>query len=156
MKRAISGLWIIPLFLFIFSAVAYGEIAGDTQVFGDLGCTEEEINQIITIQDETENVIRESRIELNLYKAQLEKLLFPTDVNMKEVEKILRASLEWKMKSELADIRRRVEIRKILGERRWERFLKTLRARKQKSKFQEPKVKKQTQEKSKNNDKERR
>jgi len=62
---------------------------------------------------------------------------------MKEVERILKESLEWKLKSELAEIRRRVEIRKILGEARWEKFLRILASRRHKRGFPpEPPLKK--------------
>ncbi|HUV08609.1 MAG TPA: hypothetical protein VMX75_12815, partial [Spirochaetia bacterium] len=51
--------------------------------------------------------------------------------DMQEVERLLRQSLEWKMKAELAEIRRRVEIRKIFGEQRWEKFILALKHRRE-------------------------
>jgi len=133
-KKIVRRLWIVLFIMFVLTALVYGQKIDDPQLFIDIGCTEEEVTRIMEIQNETERIIKESGVELNLYKAQLQKLLFPTDVNMREVEKLLRASLEWKLKAELAEIRRRVEIRNILGENRWEKFMRTLRAHKQKSK----------------------
>lgn len=127
-------MWLICLLLCMISAGAFAQRIDDPQILRELGLKEEEIIQIMKIQGETEKVKRESQIELNLYKAQLEKILFSPDVDLEEVEKILRASMEWKLKSELAEIRRRVEIRKILGEERWEKFLSTLKMRRQKPK----------------------
>jgi len=118
----------------MIAAGAFAQRIDNPQILRELGLKEEEIIQIMKIQGETEKVKREAQIELNLYKAQLEKILFSPDVDLEEVEKILRASMEWKLKSELAEIRRRVEIRKIMGEERWEKFLRVLKMRRQKPK----------------------
>jgi len=118
----------------MIAAGAFAQRIDDPQILRELGLQEEEIIQIMKIQGETEKVKREAQIELNLYKAQLEKILFSPDVDLEEVEKVLRASMEWKLKSELAEIRRRVEIRKIMGEERWEKFLRVLKMRRQKPK----------------------
>ena len=72
---------------------------------------------------------------------QLEKLLIDIDPNMRDVERILKDTTEWKLKSEMAEIRRRVEIRKVMGEEKWEEFLQILRvirARQQAQRQQQP------------------
>ncbi|MBA7649179.1 hypothetical protein ES703_56973 [subsurface metagenome] len=127
-------MWLICLLLCMIAAGAFTQGIDNPQILRELGLKEEEIIRIMKIQGETEKVKREAQIELNLYKAQLEKILFSPDVDLEEVEKILRASMEWKLKSELAEIGRRVEIRKIMGEERWEKFLRVLKMRRQKPK----------------------
>ena len=94
-----------------------------TQLLNKLELTEKEIEKAVEIQREANNVKREMTLELNLIQAQLEKLLYPVEVDLKEVEALLRASLEFKLKAELAEIKRRVEWRKLLGEEKWERLL---------------------------------
>ncbi len=126
-------IWFISLLLCMIAAGAFAQEIDNPQILRKLGLTEEEIIQIMKIQRETQKVQIEAQIELNLYKAQLEKILFYPDVDMKEVEKILKASMEWKLRFELAKIRRRVEVRKIMGEERWEKLLRVWKMDKQKS-----------------------
>ena len=116
--------------VFLLACLAQGAFAQrfNPQVMEKLGLTEDQIQQISEIDSREDRIIRESQVELNIYKAQLEKLLLGTDPNMREVERILRDTTEWKLKSELAEVRRRVEIRKVMGEETWERFLQALRA----------------------------
>ena len=111
------------------AALASGQRIDDPEMLEDLGLSESEIESIREIQDDAESVLREARVELNLLKARLEKLLLDVNVDMQRVEQLIRESVEWKIKSELAEIRRRVEIRKIFGEERWEEFLRTLNRR---------------------------
>ena len=46
---------------------------------------------------------------------------------MAQVQRLLQATVDWKVKSEMAGIRRRVEIRKVVGERKWEQLLRASR-----------------------------
>jgi len=108
------------------AALASGQRIDDPEMLEELGLSESEIESIREIQDDAESVLREARVELNLLKARLEKLLLDVNVDMQRVEQLIRESVEWKIKSELAEIRRRVEIRKIFGEERWEEFLRRL------------------------------
>jgi hypothetical protein len=89
-----------------------------------LGVTEEQIKKIIEIDKEGENQKHQAQVELNLLRAQLEKVLFSVDVDMKEVEKLLRGAMDWRVKIELAEIRKRVETRKIVGETVWQELMR--------------------------------
>ena len=111
------------------------------QIMDRLDLTEEQKQEIAEIDSREDQIIRESQVELNIYKAQLQKLLLGPDPNMREVERILKETTEWKLKSELAEIRRRVEIRKVMGEEKWSQFLQSMRmmkARQQSQKTQPP------------------
>lgn len=121
-----NKIWLMPVLICTLAAAAYSQDIGNPQILRELGLTDEEMLRVIEIRENTQKVQREAQIELNLYKAQLEKLLFPAEVDMKEVERLLKASLEWKLKLEFAEVRKRVEIRKILGEDRWEKLLHLL------------------------------
>jgi hypothetical protein len=101
----------------------------NNQVYDRLGLTEQQKNSIQDIVYREDRVIRESQAEININRAQLEKLLLGTDPDMAAVERLLRGTLDWKLKSEMAEIRRRVEIRKVLGEPKWEQLLRGWRAR---------------------------
>jgi hypothetical protein len=71
--------------------------------------------------------VHQSRLEIDVLKAQLKKALFQDPVDMNEVERLLRASLDWEYKLRLAQITRQVEIRKLLGDRKYARLFEALR-----------------------------
>ncbi|HUX21827.1 MAG TPA: hypothetical protein VMW69_11355 [Spirochaetia bacterium] len=87
-----------------------------------LGVSNAEINKIVQIQTETRFQVREAQLELNVLKAELERALFPINVDMNKVHQLLQESLQWKMKSELATIQERVELRKILGDYKYAEY----------------------------------
>ena len=115
---------LIAAFLLLVVCVTVAQPIDNTEMLKRFGLNDEEIGRVMAMQNETERIIQESRVELNLVKAQLEKLLFDIDVDMNSVERLLRRSIDWKLKSELAEIKRRVEIRKLFGEERWSKFLR--------------------------------
>jgi paraquat-inducible protein B len=68
---------------------------------------------------ETQEVIARAQVEMNFHKAQLERLLFDINVSEAEVEELMKQTLEWRLQSEMARLRRRIRLRKILGDERW-------------------------------------
>jgi hypothetical protein len=115
---------LVGALLLLFGSMTAAQAIDNAEALKKFGLNEEEIERVMEIQNEMDRIIQETRIELNLLKAQLEKLLFDVNVDMQKVERILRESIEWKLKSELAEIKRRIEIRKIFGEQRWQKFLR--------------------------------
>ena len=118
---------ILVITMFLLTINAFGQQIGES-LLKRIGVTEENIEIILKINEETQLVIREAQLELNLYKAQLERLLFPIDVELDDVEDVLRKSLEWKLKSEFATIASRVQIRKLIGDEKYKKVLQALRA----------------------------
>lgn len=100
----------------------------NSQLFERLGLSEQQTNSIQQILGREDKVSREAQAELNVLKAQLEKLLLEAEPDMRQVERLLQSSIEWKLKNEMAEIRRRVEIRKVLGEQKWEQLVRAWRA----------------------------
>ena len=56
-----------------------------------LGLTEEEIARITAIFDRTEQAIHQARLEIDVLKAELKKVLFQDPVDVKEVERLLKS-----------------------------------------------------------------
>ncbi|MBT3273339.1 MAG: hypothetical protein HN368_09305, partial [Spirochaetales bacterium] len=110
---------------------AFAQVSPDSQVILQImqriGLTELEIESVVKVFEDTELIIQEANLELNIYKAQLARLLFPKDVEMREVEKLLSQSYEWQMKRQLAQIRRQVMTRQILGDERWTQYSNIIR-----------------------------
>ncbi len=89
-----------------------------------LDLTQDQIEQVLQIQETYQKQIREAALEMNVYKAELEKLLFKEDPDMSKVKKLLEESLKWRLQSEMAAITERVETRKIMGEEKWGQMLR--------------------------------
>lgn len=101
---------------------------GNIELLMDAGLKKEIIEKIIDINVKYQQEIQEAELELNIYKAQLEKLLFLRDVDLKKVEQLLRDSMEWKLKAEMARIKRRAAIRLLIDEDKWLHLVQYLRA----------------------------
>lgn len=88
-----------------------------------LGIQADQITRILNIQSTSRNQIKEAALEMNIFKAQLEKILYDKNPDMVKVKKLLEESLKYRLQSELAAIEARVQIRKIMGEKAWEKML---------------------------------
>ena len=126
MKRAF-----LSVIMMILAVLIHGQNVPDATVMAQLaarvGLSEDETRSVMNIYSQTESVIEEANLELNIYKAQLARLLFTVDVDIREVESLLKKSYEWQLKRQLAQIRRQVEIRRILGEERWAQYSRLVR-----------------------------
>ncbi len=89
-----------------------------------LDIEEAEYDRILEINRSTQMAAQEAAAEQKILQARLEKLMLDPDPDMREIEELLRESLEWKLKMEMAHIKQSIETRKILGEDRWLRFLR--------------------------------
>ncbi|RKX84900.1 MAG: hypothetical protein DRP57_04965 [Spirochaetes bacterium] len=123
--KKITGVLVVLLFIggmaFSQNAVNSSNLQNgyNVQVLKKLGFTDSEIKGLIKIQEDNQRIIINARAELDIYKAELKKLLLSPDVNMKDVEKLLRKSMDWELKLRLAQIRQQVESRKLVGEKKW-------------------------------------
>jgi hypothetical protein len=101
---------------------SYGQDWDNPEVLDRLDLKEDEVAKVREIFEETEREIREARLEIDVLRAQLRKLLFQEQVNMREVERLLRQSLDWEFKERMAQIRRQVELRELLGDAKYARM----------------------------------
>jgi hypothetical protein len=108
---------------------AYSQDWDVPQVLKRLELGEEEIENIREVFEQTDKEIREARLEIDILKAQLRKLLFQQQVNMREVERLLRESLEWEMNERMAQIRRQVQLRTLLGDAKYARLTEMVETR---------------------------
>jgi hypothetical protein len=125
MRRA----FIAVLLLVLAAAAATSQDWEDPQVWRKLGLTEEEVGRARAIYERTEQVIREAQVELDVLKAEMRRLLYREQVEMAAVEKQLRASMEWEYRLRLAQITRQVELRRLLGDRKYARLMEEVRER---------------------------
>ncbi len=133
----------VALFLFIMSAVWISAQDLYTETFlSKLGLPQNKIQQVLQIQSTTRNEIKEAALEMNIFKAQLEKMLYDAHPDMKKVKKLLEESLTYRLQSELAAIQARVKTREIVGEKAWEKLLEARKraARQQRNRNQNTKT----------------
>ena len=108
---------------------SYAQDWDNAELWERLDLDEQEVEKIREIFEETEKEIRQARLEIDVLRAQLRKLLFQEQVNMREVERMLRQSLEWELKERMAQIRRQVELRELLGDAKYARMSQTIEKR---------------------------
>jgi hypothetical protein len=125
----VKRLLLFLVLVFAAAGFSYGQDWDDPDVAQRLGLDEEAIGQIREIFERTEREIREARLEIDVIRAQLRKLLFEEQVDMREVERMLRRSLDWELKERMAQIRRQVELRELLGDGKYARMTQFLEQR---------------------------
>ena len=125
MKR----LMLVVLLGVLAGAISYGQDWDDPQLLERLDLSREEAQKIREIFEQTEREIREARLEIDVIRAQLRKLLFEEQVDMRQVERMLRQSLDWELKERMAQIRRQVEMRELLGDAKYARMVQAVERR---------------------------
>ena len=130
-------LLLIVVLALITAGLAQAQDWENPEFLKRLDLEEQQIQQLRAIFERTEREIREARIEVDILKAQLRKLLFEAEVNMREVERLLRQSLDWELKERMAHIRRQVELRELLGDGKYARLSEAVERRRQAQEQQE-------------------
>ena len=108
---------------------SYGQDWDNPELLERLDLDEGEVEKIREIFEQTEREIREARLEIDVLRAQLRKLLFEEQVNMREVERLLRQSLDWELKERMAQIQRQIELRQLLGDAKYARLTQAVERR---------------------------
>jgi Spy/CpxP family protein refolding chaperone len=112
--------WIVAVLLLAMAvAGASGQAGEDPRTWRKLGLSQEQIDQARMIYEQTQKSVREARAEIDVLRSELRRLLLREPVDMGQVERQLRASLEWEYRLRLAQISRQVELRRLLGDRDW-------------------------------------
>ena len=120
MRKFIFVLMIMTLTV----TVLYAQDILDPRLLTQIGLSNEEIEEIQEIQYQADKKIREAHVEMNILKAQLEKLLLNEDPNMQQVRKTIEETLQWRIRTEIATVEARIQIRKKMGSENWEKMLK--------------------------------
>ena len=115
----------------LLGSFLWGQSLSDQEILRRLNLNQAQLERITELNREYELVKREATIEQNFYKAQLERLLLQPDPDMSEIEETLRNSMEWKLKDTMADVERRIEIRKAIGEDKWIHLLRLISEKRQ-------------------------
>jgi len=120
---------LVALALLLAAGAAFAQTGEDRRIWQELGLSEEQNEQARAIVERTQKSVREARAEIDVLKAELRRLLLREQVDMAQVEKQLRASLEWEYRLRLAQISRQVELRRLLGDQTFSRLMLAIRER---------------------------
>jgi DNA-binding transcriptional MerR regulator len=88
-----------------------------------LGLSEEQIEEVLEIQQETQEETRLARAELDLLRARLTRELVESEPDRQEIRNILRESVEWEYQLRLARVEAELDIREVVGDRTWGRIV---------------------------------
>lgn len=124
--------------LTLAAAAGFAQAGQERQVWQELGLSEEQIDQARAIYESTRKSVREARAEIDVLRAELRRLLLREPVDMAQVQRQLRASLEWEYRLRLAQISRQVELRRLLGDRDYARLMEAIRERRRGAGDQDP------------------
>jgi len=114
----------VMLILVITASVVFAQDIFDPRLLTQIGLSADEIEEIQEIQFSSEKKIREANVEMNILKAQLEKLLLDEHPDMNQVRKTIEATLKWRVQTEIANVETRVQIRNKMGSENWESLLR--------------------------------
>lgn len=115
---------VLCIVIAVAATVVWAQDFQEETLLRRLDIDEAEYDRILEINRSTQMTAQEAAAEQKILQARLEKLMLDPDPDMREIEELLRESLEWKLKMEMARIKQSIEMRKILGEDRWLRFLR--------------------------------
>lgn len=115
---------VLCIVIAVAATVVWAQNFQEETLLRRLDIDEAEYDRILEINRSTQMTAQEAAAEQKILQARLEKLMLDPDPDMREIEELLRESLEWKLKMEMARIKQSIEMRKILGEDRWLRFLR--------------------------------
>ena len=114
---------IIVVLLTVFLAAA--GFAQDAQDFNNplimekLGLTQQQIEQLKAIYAEAQEIIREAQLDIDIQTAMLKKALAQQNVNLTQVEGLLKSIADLEYEVRLAQITSQVQIRGVIGVEAW-------------------------------------
>jgi hypothetical protein len=121
--------------LLIATAVTAQELYSE-RLLRAFNLDDEQIDRILTIDAETETELRVLHADLEIKKAELARLLIDEEPNMRLVERNLNDTASIEVRIRLAEIRRELSIRSVVGIDRWTRIMHTLRVRREEQEMQ--------------------
>lgn len=97
------------------------------QWFKSLNLTNEELDKLENILETRELELIKAQNEIKILQTKVANLLLDPNPDMVQIENAISKSLEWEKTVRMIQIERQVEIRKILGEQRWQSVLLLVR-----------------------------
>ncbi len=126
MKRTVITLLILLAAAFFSQAQALED--AEAKLLERFGLSAEQIEELQDTRFELEQEIQKAQAEINVFKAELAKILISNKPDLKQIERLLRESIEWEIKIRLANIRRELAYRQALGDKQYARFVEAVKS----------------------------
>jgi len=109
-----------------FLLIGVGTIYAQEQDFNNalsaLNLSEQDETRIDRIQQSYLEAIKLPQAELAVIRASLTREMVRSSPSIAEIERILRSGIDYEVQLRMAEIRRELAMRELLGDQRWTRF----------------------------------
>ena len=135
MKR-LKKLILFSIFLAGITLSGFSLDEKQLQFLKNQGFTKEDLQGITEIYIEAQKIIQMEQAEVQISRAQINKILLNSNPVRKEIEKILKTALECELKIRMAEIDKQLKSRKLLGDRKWATLVKAVKIWEEQKKWQ--------------------
>jgi hypothetical protein len=94
------------------------------------GFSAEEVKSVLALVEAGEKAIRTTLADSKLIEAQVTRLLIEENPDLKEVEGLLKKAADLQVKVRMIRIKLEIDIRKIVGDKKWAAYKKLSREKK--------------------------
>jgi len=124
MKRLLPFLFalILPM-----AGFAQSSQRPEAKMLKQLGLTDAQISQVMDIQGKTETSFRANAVQLRLLRAQLDKALLPSTVDMQGVNTLITQMGQVRVDMQKTLVAARVQLRQIMGDESFRAYTRYIR-----------------------------
>jgi hypothetical protein len=124
MKRLLPFLFALILPMAGFAQSTQGP---EARALKQLGLNDGQISQVMDIQGKTETSVRTNAVQLRLLRAQLDKALLPSTVDMQGVNSLITQIGQVRVDMQKTLVAARVQLRQIMGDENFRAYTRYIR-----------------------------
>ncbi len=124
MKRLLPVFFALVLPMAGFAQSAQGP---EAKMLKQLGLTDAQVSQVMDIQGKTRSGVRANAVQLRLLRAQLDKALLPSTVDMQNVNTLITQMGQVRVDMQKALVAARVQLRQIMGDDNFRAYTRYIR-----------------------------
>jgi len=124
MKRILPVFFALILPMAGFAQSAQGP---ETKMLKQLGLTDAQVSQVMDIQGKTRTGVRADAVQLRLLRAQLDKALLPSTVDMQGVNTLITQMGQVRVDMQKTLVAARVQLRQIMGDDNFRAYTRYIR-----------------------------
>jgi septal ring factor EnvC (AmiA/AmiB activator) len=113
--------------LLLLVSSGFSQALYQREVLLDFGLDEDEVEEVQDVVAQTAREIARLEAELNIKKAELARLLLEDNPPERQIERNLTSAAELEAQRRMAEIRRELAIREIVGTDRWTQLVRVVR-----------------------------
>ena len=121
---------LLPFFFaLILPAAVFAQSAQrpEAKMLKELGLTDAQVSQVMDIQGKTETSMRANAVQLRLLRAQLDKALLPSTVDMQGVNTLITQMGQVRVDMQKTMVAARVQLRQIMGDDNFHAYTRFIR-----------------------------